>query len=276
MKRLGERIEDVRVVEKILRSLNMKFNHVVVAIEESKDTETMTIDQLCGSLCAHEERMNRGKQEHIDQTLLTKSFSKSRGDSSTRGGRGQLCGRGRGRGYGRGQGRGEQNSFNENRNQNFHRGRGRGRGRSNYGVYEKKNDKTRAQCYSCIEEETKFVERQDNEADQALFFSSKEETMTHKTSWYLDNGASNHMTGDKSKFVELNTKLLENGCKINMEGRTLWLKDRDGNLIAKVAMTKNQMFILDMKAGEAMCLKACVKDTSWIWKKENGEGYFGY
>ncbi|XP_050233920.1 uncharacterized protein LOC126682300 [Mercurialis annua] len=224
MKRLGERIEDVRVVEKILRSLNMKFNHVVVAIEESKDTETMTIDQLCGSLCAHEERMNRGKQEHVDQALLTKSFSKSRGDSSTRGGRGQLRGRGRGRGYGRGQGRGEQNSFNENRNQNFHRGRGRGSGRSNYGVYERKNDKTRVQCYSCskyghyswecqneaVEEETKLVERQDNEADQALFFSNKEETITHKSAWYLDNGASNHMTGDKSKFVELNTKVSGN------------------------------------------------------------------
>ncbi|XP_050217346.1 uncharacterized protein LOC126668178 [Mercurialis annua] len=123
---LGERIEDVRVVE----------NHVVVSIEESKNTETVTIDQLCGSLCAREERMNCGKQEHFSHTLITKFFSKSRGDSSTRGGRGLLRERGRGRGYGRGQGRGEHNSFNENKNQNFHRGRGRGR--SNFGVYERK------------------------------------------------------------------------------------------------------------------------------------------
>jgi gag-polypeptide of LTR copia-type len=61
MKRLGEKIEDVRVVEKILRSLNAKFNHVVVAIEESKDIDSMTVDELNGSLVAHEKRMKRNQ-----------------------------------------------------------------------------------------------------------------------------------------------------------------------------------------------------------------------
>lgn len=49
----------MRVLEKILRSLNAKINGVVVAIEESKDIESMTIDEFHGSLLAHEEKMQR-------------------------------------------------------------------------------------------------------------------------------------------------------------------------------------------------------------------------
>ena len=61
MKTLGETIPNVNVVEKIHLSFNTKFNHLVVAMKESKDLETMTVDELNGSLQAHEERMNRGK-----------------------------------------------------------------------------------------------------------------------------------------------------------------------------------------------------------------------
>ena len=46
MKTCGENITDQMVVEKVLRSLNQKFDFIVVAIQEAKDVKTMKIEDL--------------------------------------------------------------------------------------------------------------------------------------------------------------------------------------------------------------------------------------
>lgn len=55
MKQYGENIEESRVIEKILRSLDSKLEFVSIVIEESNNLDTMTLDQLIGSLQAYEE-----------------------------------------------------------------------------------------------------------------------------------------------------------------------------------------------------------------------------
>jgi hypothetical protein len=57
MKKNGKKLEDVCVMEKILRSLTLKFEHVVTAIEESKDLESISVEELLGSLRVHELRI---------------------------------------------------------------------------------------------------------------------------------------------------------------------------------------------------------------------------
>ena len=54
MRRNGENIDDVHVMEKILRSLDSNFDHVVVTIKESKDLKDLIVGELMGSLQDHE------------------------------------------------------------------------------------------------------------------------------------------------------------------------------------------------------------------------------
>ncbi|XP_074327754.1 uncharacterized protein LOC141665667 [Apium graveolens] len=108
MKRNGESLDDVRVMEKLLRSLTRKFDYVVTSIEESKDLSTISIDELVGSLQGHEQRMNQyDDASHLEKALQSKvSIGDSSGSSSSARGRG---------GYRGGRGRGRQ-SFNRGQN----------------------------------------------------------------------------------------------------------------------------------------------------------------
>ena len=51
---LGEKIEDSKVVRKILRSLSESFRATVTAIEESKDLDNIKVQELIGSLQMYE------------------------------------------------------------------------------------------------------------------------------------------------------------------------------------------------------------------------------
>lgn len=84
MKSYGETITDVSVVEKVLRTLSLRFDHVAVAIEESKNLETMKIEELQGSLVAHEQRMNERNPEKANEQALQAQTSKNGGGDANR------------------------------------------------------------------------------------------------------------------------------------------------------------------------------------------------
>nr|XP_028946855.1 uncharacterized protein LOC103418446 [Malus domestica] len=102
----GERLDDVRVMEKILRSLTSNFEHVVTAIEESKNLETMSAEELLGSLVVHEQCI----QKNASPITLEQALESKLNIDKPNGGRGQW------------------NSHRES-SSNHSRGRGRGRGR---------------------------------------------------------------------------------------------------------------------------------------------------
>ena len=53
---LGEKIEESIIVQKILRSLPMRFDSKISAIEERSNLDIMTVDELHGTLTTYEMR----------------------------------------------------------------------------------------------------------------------------------------------------------------------------------------------------------------------------
>lgn len=69
-------MSDIKVVEKILRSLTEQFNYVVCSIEESKDIDTLTIDELQSSLIMHEQKFRKkDSEEHTLKVSLEEKFA---------------------------------------------------------------------------------------------------------------------------------------------------------------------------------------------------------
>jgi hypothetical protein len=74
---LGEELDESLVVQKVLRSLLLKYYAKVSGIEETRDLTKMTMDELHGSLIAYEIRTGiESDQPNNEETF--KSIKKSK------------------------------------------------------------------------------------------------------------------------------------------------------------------------------------------------------
>jgi hypothetical protein len=274
----GERMEQVMVVEKILRSMPAKFNYVVCSIEESNDVTTLSIDELQSSLLVHEQRM-KGQKDHSDEQALKVSNA----------------GRGRGRSA----------------------SRGRGRGRQNRDLVEcYKCHKLGHYKNECPDWEgnANFVE-QENE-DEMLLMAHNQSNEDHiREAWYLDSGCSNHMVGSKNCLFDFDDTFRESvklgndskmavmgkgNVKLNIGGRVhistdvYYLPGLSNNLLSigqlqqrgltivfrnnlcqlfhdekglilTTEMTSNRMFIIAASVLIPKCLKVSKIEESKLW-----------
>ncbi|KAH9292372.1 hypothetical protein KI387_042442, partial [Taxus chinensis] len=83
MRTNGDIVEDHRIIEKVLRSLPVRFDPVVVAIEESKDLKQMSVDELMGSLQTHEQRMSRSASSSNEQAFKKIQMLEAGGEEHT-------------------------------------------------------------------------------------------------------------------------------------------------------------------------------------------------
>ncbi|XP_028214926.1 uncharacterized protein LOC114396741 [Glycine soja] len=177
MKCCGEQIKEQLVVEKVLRTLTSKFDHIVVAIEESKDLTSFKLEELQSSLEAHEQRLReRNPEKHNDQALQAQTDSKC-GDS----------------------GSSSQKVVSNPRSQ--------------FSGKKKWVDKKKVQCYNCRNfghfaadcrfskgshvkgEEARLAQEENTEDDHYLLMVTTKNDLQCANFWYLDTGCSNHMSG---------------------------------------------------------------------------------
>ncbi|XP_020238520.1 uncharacterized protein LOC109817617 [Cajanus cajan] len=229
MRVYGEDIPESKVVEKILRTMPMKFDHVVTTIIESHDTDTMTVAELQGSIESHVSRIlektEKGNEEALkSQVNFTNIAEPSRSEDSRDREGGNINFKGRGRGSFRGRGR---CNFNQQwRDNNFrplNQGRGghnfrssnRGRGRGSF----TNQERTNFNCYHCgkfghraadcrFKQQANIAENQykhtgeSSDSPQTLLLVANNFSGDGDI-WYLDTGCSNHMCGKKELFFSL-------------------------------------------------------------------------
>ncbi|KAL5571277.1 hypothetical protein UlMin_020874 [Ulmus minor] len=197
----GEKMEDLAIVEKILRSLVPKYDYVVCSIEESKDIDELSFDELQSSLLVHEQKMNRNSATDV-QALKASTFAQFSNS------------RGRGRGRGRG-GRGNRDGSRQYHNYKADESH------SNYRGRDQQPDKSKIECYRCHKfghyrsecytklpydkekvEKSNFAAEKNESETLLMAYHVNEEIQSDV--WCVDTSCSNHMCGSKSSFSYLN------------------------------------------------------------------------
>ncbi|XP_074342749.1 uncharacterized protein LOC141680417 [Apium graveolens] len=243
---IGEDMKEAYVVKKPLCAMRAKFLQIMSTMEQFGDLETITVEEVVGSLKAHEERLNGQVENSEGQLMLIE----------------------------------EEWAKKENENGKLLLTKELWQRRVNKGGTDARNrvgrDKSRKKCYNCniyghyVAEyrkprrprEVKQESRQEAHLSQteddkpALLLAKHDkgdevvmlneigvtpklntgasETGEGSNVWYLDNGASNHMTGDKSKFKKLDSTIsgcvkFGDGSAVQIEGKgSIVFKCRNG------------------------------------------------
>ncbi|RDY14473.1 hypothetical protein CR513_00462, partial [Mucuna pruriens] len=206
MKACGKKISDQQIVDKILRTLTPQFDHIVVAIEESKDLQRMRVEELQNSLEAHEQRLlERISMRAADQALQAQDFQRINVKAK------KIS---------------NQNSGSNNYKKNGGRGKFSKKGGDQNRGGQRKYDKRNIQRYACqkwghftdecysnkgkqkYEDEAQMAQGDSDDSDSNHVLLMVTTLDCAKSNfWYLDTGCSNHMTGNKGWFVNLDENI---------------------------------------------------------------------
>lgn len=228
---LGEIIEESKMVKKFLHSFpRKKYIYTTTLLEQVPDLNKTSFDDIVGRLKAYEERITEEDEEkHEDQSQSKLMYANNdtqqyqeRNESARGRGRGGRFGY-RGRGIGRYGYQQYGNDFQQNGGYQQKNGYRQERDTSKVICF--RCDKAGHYAYMCPDRLLKLQETQENEESNT---QEGDELMVHEVVYlneknimpsqlinsqvgdnvcYLDNGASNHMTGNLGYFSNLDKRI---------------------------------------------------------------------
>jgi hypothetical protein len=251
---LGDPVEEYKAVLKYLRVVPRKYRMLAMAIEHTVDLRTLTIEDLTGRFTTAEEGYELDDvSEGVGKLLLTEeewaARQRQRGGQPT--GKSTPKGKQQQSGPSSGSGSGEKGSGSSDRR----KGNCRYCGKAGHWAKEcrkAKRDRERGIAVNLTEadEEEEHLLLMAMDCDEVALTSATDvvnltvpssgervflneerarvELRQHindtDTAWYLDTGASNHMTGDELVFAELSKKVsgtvrFGDGSLVEIQGR---------------------------------------------------------
>ena len=253
LRNLRETMEEKEAVWRFLRATPAKFDALTLSLEQFGELDKVSLDEVIGSLTVHELRLKERETREEEQVLLAKAMGKAKitneDDSSSRG-RGRHRDRGRGRGRGRNQGGEEEKdkkAFDKSAIQCYNCQR--------YGhfAYECRNPKKPGKDRAYVAEATPAATASVSSSNTVvatlsllmavveevsdLLLHGSEGGTSDPALWYLDTGATNHMTGRREFFNKLDDSItgsvkFGDNSRIQIEGRgEIEVNQKDGSML---------------------------------------------
>ncbi|KAM2097560.1 hypothetical protein ACFX1R_021090 [Malus domestica] len=215
MKSYGEDIGNQRIVQKLLISLPRSYDSIVVVIENTRDLETVDVQDVVASLKGYEQRIERHSEDRNEKALASLRIAPRK--------------------------------TNYNANQNFKptkNWKSKGKKWDNKPVHQQgkfvtssngaKNSckycdklhfgecwfKGKPRCHNCDKpghfakdcrskkavQQANYVGQVDN--NPTMFYTCmKADVNKHEDTWYIDSGCSNHMTGREDLLVNIDKRV---------------------------------------------------------------------